>query len=54
LIGKMMGLAGNDGIRNELGRLLGLASQAGLIDERVKTLKLDSAGVASKSDNESE
>ncbi|MCA9141905.1 MAG: flotillin family protein [Planctomycetaceae bacterium] len=54
LIGKMMGLAGNDGIRNELGRLLGLASQAGLIDERVKTLKLDSAGVASKDDEESE
>jgi uncharacterized membrane protein YqiK len=54
LIGKMIGLAGNDGVRNELGRLLGLASQAGLIDERVKTLKLDSAGVASKDDEESE
>ena len=54
LIGKMMGLAGSDGIRNELGRLLGLASQAGLIDERVKTLKLDSAGVASKREEEDE
>ncbi len=52
LIGKMIGLAGSDGIRNELGRLLGLASQAGLIDERVKTLKLDSAGVASKDEGE--
>lgn len=50
LIGKMIGLADNDGIRNELGRLLNLASQAGLIDERVKTLKLDGAGVASKDD----
>lgn len=48
LIGKMIGLAGNDGIRNELGRLLGLASQAGLIDDKVKTLKLDGAGVASQ------
>lgn len=54
LIGKMIAMAGSDGIRNELGRLLGLASQAGLIDERVKTLQLDRAGVASKDENELE
>jgi len=47
LIGKMIGLADSDGIRNELGRLLGFAAQAGLIDEPVNTLKLDSAGVTS-------
>ncbi|MCA9121812.1 MAG: flotillin family protein [Planctomycetaceae bacterium] len=52
LIGKMIGLAGNDGIRNELGRLLSLASQAGLIDEKVKALKLDGVGVASKEDED--
>ncbi|MBC8353038.1 MAG: flotillin family protein [Planctomycetes bacterium] len=54
LIGKMIGLAGSDGIRNELGRLLSLASQAGLVDERVNTLKLDSAGVASEDGETSE
>ena len=54
LIGKMIGLAGNDGIRGELGRLLDLASQAGLIDEQVHTLKLGSAGVASEDEGKSE
>jgi len=51
LIGKMIGLAGNDGVRNELGRLMSMAAQAGLIDERVATLKLDDAGIASSEEN---
>ena len=54
LIGKMIGLANSEGIRNELNRLLGLAAQAGLIDERVATLKLEEDGVASKNVEESE
>lgn len=48
LIGKMIGIANSDGVRNELGRLMEMASQAGLIDESVSTLKLGDAGVASK------
>ena len=54
LIGKMIGMANNEGIRNELNRLLGLAAQAGLINERVATLKLEEDGVATKSVEESE
>jgi uncharacterized membrane protein YqiK len=48
LIGKMIGVAESEAVRNELGKLLSLAAQAGLIDERASMLKLGDDGVTAK------
>ncbi len=54
LIGKMIGVANSDQVRNELGRLLHMAAQAGLVDEQVATLKLDSPGIGGDDEGPSE